>query len=48
MKREPLLSTHCPQAEPGVSDWGDWPFSEDAVALTRGTLGPGVEEICPL
>lgn len=36
MTREPLLSTHCPQAEPGVSDWGDWPFSEDAVALTRG------------
>lgn len=51
MKLKPLLSRHCPQAEPGVSNRGDWPFSEDLMALTRGCGGGrflGWETICPL
>lgn len=49
VKMEPLLSRHCPQAEPGVSNRGDRPFSEGLMDLTRGdgrTLG--WQTICPL
>lgn len=38
LRVEPLLSRHCPQAERGVSNRGDWPFSEDEMDLTRGVV----------
>lgn len=35
MKVETLLLKHYLHVEPAVSNRGDWPFSEDFMALTR-------------